>query len=363
MWFYVAIIKDLPDFDKIKDGFAQTTTITDKQGNSLYKVYDQNRQYIAFNEASEHVVHALIAAEDKDFWTNEGVDYNGIVRAMARAVSKGNLQGPGGSTITQQLIKNMLLTSDKKLSRKIKEIVLATRIDDYLKTQVKKENPNIKSADLQRAVKEKILEMYMNYIFLGNNAYGIEAASNTYFAKTAKEITVLESAVIASMPQSPSTLNPYRNVGRLMGVLDIVDTDTDESIDPTAMTGVYALAMAKFTGLVEESDRSIARSGNGVSDWIAARGAFTLESEGKTYKVNYTPGRKDYVLSRMYEDGYIDVAQVKAAATEGINYVFKIARTDIKAPHFVFWVQEFLKTQGCEEKLLPRCFTEEELSQ
>lgn len=141
LWFYVAIIKDLPDFDKIKDGFSQTTTITDKQGATLYKVYDQNRQYIAFDQASPHVVHALIAAEDKDFWTNKGVDYNGILRAIVKVATQGSLQGPGGSTITQQLIKNMLLTSDKKISRKLKEIVLATRIDDYLKTQVKKEKP------------------------------------------------------------------------------------------------------------------------------------------------------------------------------------------------------------------------------
>lgn len=357
LWFYVAILRELPDFDKIKDGFSQTTTIADRDGNTLYKVFDQNRQYVTINDISEHMVHAIVAAEDKDFWTNQWVDYRWLMRAGWSLIVNRSLQGPGGSTITQQLIKNMLLTSDKKITRKLKEIILATRIDDYLRDQVEKESPDMKSADVEKATKGKILEMYMNYIFLGNNAYGVEAASATYFGKKAKDLTVLESATLASMPQSPSSLNPYRNVSRLMGKL-VVTADDESEIGTWAMEA----AKKKFVDEIQASEKSIAKSSDGVSNWLSARGDFEIDVEGKQYTVTYEPGRKDYVLSRMYEDDYIDEAQVKAALLEGVNYEFKTARIDIKAPHFVFWVQEFLKSTGCEQNLLPRCFTDEELA-
>ena len=359
LWFYVAILRELPDFDNIKNGFSQTTTITDKNDNTLYKVFDQNRQYVGINDISEHLVHAMVAAEDKDFWTNQWVDYKGLLRAWWSLVVNRSLQGPGGSTITQQLIKNMLLTSDKKIARKLKEIVLATRIDDYLEEQVKKENPDMSSADTEKATKGKILEMYMNYIFSGNNAYGVEAASMTYFGKKAKEVTVLESSLLASMPQSPSSLNPYRNVNRLMGKLVVV---ADETPELELGTWVMDAAKLKFIEEIKASEKSIAKSSDGVSNWAAARGDFSFDVDGKTYNVTYEPGRKDYVLSRMYEDSYIDEAQIKSALVDGVQYVFKTARVDIKAPHFVFWVQEFLKSSGCEQKLLPRCFTDEELA-
>ena len=100
-------------------------------------------------------------------------------------------------------------------------MVLATRIDGYLQDEVKKQNPKLKGAELDKAVKEKILEMYMNYVFLGNNAYGVEAASNTYFGKSSKDLTVFESAVLAATYQLPGSYNPYRNVDGLIGSLKI----------------------------------------------------------------------------------------------------------------------------------------------
>jgi len=110
----------------------------------------------------------------------------------------------------------VFLTSEKKITRKMKEIVLAMRIDDYLEAQVEKEQPDLRGADKQKAIKEKILEMYLNYVFLGNNAYGVEAAANTYYGKNAKDLSIFESAVLASTFQLPSTLNPYRNTDRLL---------------------------------------------------------------------------------------------------------------------------------------------------
>jgi penicillin-binding protein 1A len=359
LWFYVVILRGLPDFDKIKDWFSQSTNITNRDGKTLYKVFAENRQYVPISDVSEHMIHAIVSAEDKNFWTNQWVDVNGILRAGLSAITKFNLKWGWGSTITQQLIKNVFLTNEKSIVRKLKEIVLAMRIDDYLDTQVRKENPELSSSEKQKAIKNKILEMYMNYVFLGNNAYWVEAASNTYYGKKAKDLTVLESAVLASTFQLPSTFNPYRNTDRLMG--DLVVTFSDDK-DVEIATWVQLEAKNKFMDAIQNSDKKISKSWNGISDWLVARGTFDIEVEWKRYNVTYTPGRKDYVLSRMFEDSHVDEAQIKKALLEWLDYVFKTARVNIEAPHFVFWIQEFLKSAGCEQKLLPRCFTEEELA-
>lgn len=359
LWFYVVIIRWLPDFDKIKEWFAQTTNITDRDNKVLYTVFDQNRQYVGIKDISENMINAIIAAEDKDFWTNKWIDLRWLMRAWLWAITNFSLQWWWWSTITQQLIKNVFLTSEKKITRKMKEIVLAMRIDDYLEAQVEKEQPDLRGTEKQKAIKEKIMEMYLNYVFLGNNAYGVEAAANTYYGKNAKDLSIFESAVLASTFQLPSTLNPYRNTDRLLWKVTVVLSD-DKEWD--IGTWVVAAAKIKFWEIIQSSDKKISRSGNWVSDWLVARWDFTFEYEGKKYDVTYTPGRKDYVLSRMHEDGYIDEAQAKQAVLDWLTYQFKTARVNIKAPHFVFWVQEFLKTAWCEQQLLPRCFTEEELA-
>ncbi|MBP6909990.1 transglycosylase domain-containing protein [Patescibacteria group bacterium] len=168
--FYVAIVRTLPELSDINQSFKQTTIITDRNGEVLYKLYDENREYVSYDNISPHAVNAIIAAEDKDFWNNEGVDYSGILRAVWLSVKNGSLSGPGGSTITQQLIKLLLLSNEKTLTRKAKEIILATKLDDYLQNQVSKEKPNLSSVERKKEVKKRIVEMYLNYIFLGNNS-------------------------------------------------------------------------------------------------------------------------------------------------------------------------------------------------
>lgn len=206
----------MPDLSQISQSFKQTTLITDRNGEVLYKLFDENREYVSYDNISPHMVNAMVSAEDQDFWTNDGFDYNGILRAVWATVKNGSLTGPGGSTITQQLIKLLLLSNEKTLTRKAKEIILSTKIDDYLQEEVRKEKPELSKDERKKEVKKRILEMYLNYIFLGNNSNGVEAASKTYFGKSAKDIDIMESAVLASMAQRPSTVNPYRNVDQLM---------------------------------------------------------------------------------------------------------------------------------------------------
>lgn len=300
---------------------------------------------------SPHVVDAIISAEDKDFWSNAGVDYTGILRAVWATVKNGSLSGPGGSTITQQLIKLLLLSNEKTFTRKAKEIILATKLDDYFQEQISKEKPGLSATDRKKEVKKRIIEMYLNYIFLGNNSNGVEAASKTYFGKSAKDIDILESAILTSMAQRPSTVNPYRNVGQLMGNFSVKLDGEDVNIT----TGVLMQQIVeRMTTNINDSSKSISRSAGGFMSYLQNIGDFTVKSDNQSYDVVFTPGRKDYVLSRMYEDGYIDAKQAKDAFIEGLTYQFKSARIDIKAPHFVFWIIEWLKNEGYTEEQLTK---------
>ena len=255
--FYVAVVRGMPNLGDISNGFSQTTVITDRNGEVLYKLYDENRQYVAYDQISIHAVNAMIAAEDKDFWTNQGVDYSGILRAVWATIKNGSLSGPGGSTITQQLIKLLLLSNEKTITRKAKEIILATKIDDYLQDEIRKENPKLSGAERQKEVKKRIVELYLNYIFLGNNSHGVEAASKTYFGKASKDLDILESAVVASMAQRPSAVNPYRNVGQLMGEFKV--TLDGEDVDMTT-GGIKDQVIGKMISNINDSSKSISKS-------------------------------------------------------------------------------------------------------
>lgn len=135
--------------------------------------------------------NAFIAAEDANFWTHGGVDYEGILRAIGRNLVKGR-KAQGASTITMQVARNFLLTKDKTYERKIKEIILSNRIEEAF-------------------TKEHILYLYLNEIYLGSGAYGVEAAARTYFDKHAADLTLAEAAIIAGLPQRPSDYSPHRN--------------------------------------------------------------------------------------------------------------------------------------------------------
>lgn len=341
----------MPNLQEISNGFSQTTLITDRNGEVLYKLYDENRQYVDYDQISPHAVNAMIAAEDKDFRTNQGVDYSGILRAVWATVKNGSLSGPGGSTITQQLIKLLLLSNEKTLTRKAKEIILATKIDDYLQDEIRKENPKLSGSERQKEVKKRIVEMYLNYIFLGNNSHGVEAASKTYFGKSAKDLDILESAVIASMAQRPSAVNPYRNVNQLMGEFTV--TLDGEEVDTTT-GGIKEKIVDQMISNINDSSKSISKSAGGFMSYVEKVGDFSAKIDGLEYDVEFTAGRKDYVLSRMYEDSYIDAQQAKDAFIEGLRYQFKVARIDIKAPHFVFRVIEWLKEKGYTEEQLTK---------
>ncbi|MCX6754996.1 MAG: transglycosylase domain-containing protein [Candidatus Nomurabacteria bacterium] len=195
---YISTIK-IPDFHSF-DGrkVISSTKIYDRTGATLlYDIHqDVKRTIIPFDQMSINIKNATVAVEDAEFYTHGGIKFTSIVRAvLANALHVGKTQG--GSTITQQLVKNTLLNSQKTILRKIKEWVLSIKIDNSMP-------------------KEKILELYLNESPYGGNIYGVQEASQTYFGKNASDVDLAEAAYIASLPQSPTTLSPYgKNLKKL----------------------------------------------------------------------------------------------------------------------------------------------------
>ena len=183
--------KSLPAIDNLTHRkYPMTTKILDRKGRLLYKIYkNQNRSLIKLEELPEYAIDATIAIEDRDFYHHFGISLRGIIRALAENKKTGTtLQG--GSTITQQLVKNALLTPERTYDRKIKEIVLALMVE-------------------RKFSKDKILEMYFNEVGYGGSAYGIEEAAQMYFGTPAKKITLAQAAFLAGLPVSPTDYSPF----------------------------------------------------------------------------------------------------------------------------------------------------------
>jgi penicillin-binding protein 1C len=186
------MFKDVPSPAKlVKTPAPISTQILDRNGKLLYEVYSQyKRTPIAFAVIPDYVKQATIAIEDKNFYHHHGIDFTGIIRSAFNTLFKGKRLA-GGSTITQQLVKNSLLSdSQRTLTRKIKEGILAI-VTEFTYS------------------KDQILELYLNYTPYGGTTYGIESAANTYFGKSAKDLTLAEAALLAGLPQSPTSYSPF----------------------------------------------------------------------------------------------------------------------------------------------------------
>lgn len=246
----VYLLRDLPSPTRLKskDNFAVSTQIFDRHGTLLYEIFgDENRIPIEIETLPPHVLHATIAIEDRRFYSHYGFDVVGITRAFIKNLRNDTVEG--GSTITQQLVKNALLTNEKSITRKIKEGVLAIFTEILYS-------------------KSDILEMYLNYISYGGTAVGIESAAQRYFEKSATELSIAEAALLAGLPQAPSRYSPFGS-------------------NPQA-----------------------------------------------------AKDRQKEVLKRMVEDGYITQLQAEEAEAEVLK--FSLSKTDINAPHFVFYVRDLL---------------------
>ncbi len=200
LFSYYSIARTLPSVEDLQNRASQfeTTRILDRNGNPLYEILDPNagrRTYVTLDRISPMLIAATIATEDADFYEHPGFDVVAIMRALWENYRTGG-EGGGASTITQQLARALLLTPEERAertySRKVREIILAAEIT-------------------RRYPKDDILELYLNEIYYGNLAYGIEAAAETYFGKTANQLTLAEASFLAGLPQSPSVYDIYTN--------------------------------------------------------------------------------------------------------------------------------------------------------
>jgi len=200
LYEYYSIARTLPEIGDLRERASkfETTRILDRDGNLLYEIIDPNagrRTYVPLSKISPNVLAATIATEDKGFYSHPGFDPWAIIRALWENYRTRG-QGGGASTITQQLARNLLLSPEERVqrtyARKAREIILAAEIT-------------------RRYTKDEILELYLNENYYGNLAYGIEAAAETYFGKTADQLTLAEASFLAGLPQSPATYDIYTN--------------------------------------------------------------------------------------------------------------------------------------------------------
>ncbi len=191
--FFIYLAQNLPSPSEISNHtISESTKIFDRTGTVLlYEISGgKKRTTIPLSEVPKSLEDATIAIEDKDFYNEPAFNLKGVARAVITNISGGNLTGQGGSTITQQLARNAFLSPEKTLTRKLRELILAIQLD-------------------QQYTKDKILEMYLNEIPYGPTIYGVETASQMYFAKPARDLTIAESAILAALPQAPSRLSPW----------------------------------------------------------------------------------------------------------------------------------------------------------
>lgn len=327
LFIYGAIfLPDVKDAAELK--FAESTIIYDRgalkpgakqEEHILYVIHgDENRDYIPLEEISPWVPKATTAIEDDQFYSHFGFDAPALIKVfLHEAFGIGSKRG--GSTITQQLAKQVFLSSERSYARKFKELLLSIKLEWYYS-------------------KDEILELYLNKIPYGNNAFGIEAAARTYFGKSSRDLTIAEASILASIPAAPTRFSPYgSNRDLLMGFYEYenysteaearaaeveVETETPELIEPIEAT-------AETTETTDDE---------------------AIDPNAGKLKV-YKKGRKDLVLQRLLDLEMVSADQFYQAWSEANNIEFKRGVSDISAPHFVFYVREQVEAKYGQEFL------------
>jgi len=287
----------LPSVKKVDDLMnAESTVFYDKDGKVLYTVYaDENRESVSSEDIPTILKSATVSIEDDRFYKHNGFDVGGILKAVLSEVGIGSPRG--GSTITQQFVKNSFLSNEHTYSRKVKEVVLSVRIE-------------------KRYSKDQILTMYLNKIPYGGTAYGVQRAAETFFGKEAKELTLAESCVLAALPKAPSYYSPY-------GQNKHTRIDKEFSVEELKKRKI------KNIGDLEDTEYSYGLIGQN----------HTFEDGSEIY----LPGRVDEVLKRLKDLKYITKDEELEGRLESHKLEFLPAYSSIKAPHFVFYVREQLE--------------------
>ena len=310
LFFLVLLLAPfLPDVNNVQNLVAiQSSVIGDREGNILYTIHgEENRKVVPFDQISKYAGEAILAIEDDQFYRHSGIDIPGILKSICGEF--GVCQKRGGSTITQQFVKNAFLSSERTYTRKLKELILAVKLEHAF-------------------TKDQILEMYLNRIPYGSNVYGVELAARAFFSKSAKDLTIAEAAILAAIPKAPSYFSPYGNnkyVQVHISDEEVIKKDIRSEAD-----------------LVHYNAQSITK---GLLGHVYSFG------EGADRRDIYVKGRVDFVLERMNILGYISTDEVEAALKEANEKEFNDYRDAIVAPHFVMYVRELLEEKYGKEQV------------
>lgn len=314
--FFVSVT--LPDVTNVENLIPdQSSTIYDRDGNALYRIFgEENRKTVSLEDISQWVPMATMAIEDDQFYEHSGIDLPAIIKSICYEVRVCS-QPRGGSTITQQFVKNAFLSPERTYSRKLREILLALKLE-------------------RKFTKDQIIEMYLNRINYGSNMHGVELAANTFFDKPAKDLTIAEAAILASIPKAPAYYSPYGS--HIYPIIDLSEAE------------IIKRGIASEQDLIDYDPSVIAKGLIGKTYTFGAE----LDDEGNVIKPGidiYIQGRVDFVLGRMEALGYITPDQHKEALQEAIIKEFKPYKENIIAPHFVLWVREQLEAKYGMEQL------------
>lgn len=282
---------------------GESTIFYDRNGKVLFTIHgDENREIVDSEKIPESLKLATVAIEDDRFYKHNGFDVPGIIKATLSEFGIGSPRG--GSTITQQLVKNVFLSPERTYTRKMKELILSVKIE-------------------RRFNKDEILTMYLNQIPYGGTAYGVEKAAEVFFDKDSDELTLAESAILASLPKAPTYYSPFGSHKYTTLDVDL----SDPKNEGRKLRGIKDLSEYEYT--------------NGLI--------------GKWYDIPwndeklYLPGRTDAVLKRMQDLKFIQEEERVAARTEAVGLEFNEYASNIKAPHFVFYVKELLEKEYGQE--------------
>lgn len=358
-------LRDLPDIKNIENPnfYEESTILYDKYGWELYSFSEKwKRTYVWYDQISQSIKDALVAAEDQWFFENPGVDIFGLFRAGVNYALGKNDKIAGTSTLSQQLIKNTLLTNERSLKRKVQEA--------YLAYQLNKEYS-----------KEKILELYLNAIEFWNWANGVEQASITYFGKSAKDVWPLWASILASLPKSPTVYSPFSHRDKLMGKIEVFPTEQSSdriTLSPDLANGKYAPLYKKFKeylggltfknknnnnaeicGLKAEYNISpkVTINSKGCTEinyadildvlgGIQVTGNLNIDDEkNEKYALEYTVGRKDYVASQMFRYEKITGEVFGKIIYDWLEFSFSKPTQAMKYPYFVMYVKEQLEAK------------------
>lgn len=332
----------------VEDEGDKGIEILDRNGDQLYLWTEASggfRRSVSLPGVSPHLINATVSTEDADFWENPGVSASGLARAayenLAFWETGGLFRGSGGSSITQQLAKNLYVAPDQRYersaSRKLAETYLAMQLHG-------------------RYTKEQILERYLNLLFYGNGAYGVEAAAQRYFGKPARQLTLSESAMLAGLPRAPNEYDPLllpaQRASWPLETLVRLSNDDLVDIGSAAADGVGPF-LANFPQ--ERLTAFPARVLAALPAERQARLSFDVQARiaavdaGEPFPMQPPTGvpnraakdRQEYVLDLMVRHGYLNAAEAAAAKAEPLE--FRSARFPIQAPHFVLHVLDLLK--------------------